>query len=451
MLIEQAIFTSADTNRAAGYQLISRSPGLSEADARELAVWGPAHDSLLERSGELPASTNFHRLASGAYAVSRTTAAGAEYSGRGGPLVYTQFLVLPGEVLAKFANDPFAVLRAATASGAMVVYEQIPESLEPVQLGGRAPAVDTALLAQLAHRPGPTALATLLQAALSSDQLAVAANTPIESLFAGLLCLLPVECRPEFSFSTGLKFSPSRPFRLSGLPADSGAWRAIGRHGVTLLDLDGIEPTDTLSWEGWAGCVAEILAGGRISVLATQLERRRPQLTCAALSSVADELHAALHPPVLEAVAAELDDDPPPVAMDEHGTSAEGHAMRQRADAAHLRFAATLENAHVPQSAIEHLVETLAQQPAEVLEMLERVDDLVFTAIGGDQQALEQLQVLWPLVASEVDHDVVEQSREQYLRCALSIWSDCINAELRRPERAVSAIDVLCVLFDETA
>ena len=41
MLIEQAIFTSAVTERAQGYQIVCRSPGLSEVDATELAVWGP--------------------------------------------------------------------------------------------------------------------------------------------------------------------------------------------------------------------------------------------------------------------------------------------------------------------------------------------------------------------------------------------------------------------------
>ena len=58
--VEQAIFTSAETGRSAGYQLVARSPGVAEADARELAVWCPSHDSLLEL-GE-PLSVNFHPL-----------------------------------------------------------------------------------------------------------------------------------------------------------------------------------------------------------------------------------------------------------------------------------------------------------------------------------------------------------------------------------------------------
>ena len=81
--------------------------------------------------------------------------------------------------------------------------------------------------------------------------------------------------------------------------------------------------------------------------------------------------------------------------------------------------------------------------------MLERIDDLVFTAIDGDDRSLGELQVLWPMVAAELNEDLVEQSREQYLRCALSIWTECVEGEVRRPERAVAAIDVLCVLFED--
>ncbi len=446
MLIEQAIFTSAETERAVGYQLAGRSPGVSEADARELAVWGPSHDSLLDGKGD-HASTNFHRLASGAFAISRTSTAGAEYSGRGGPRVYTQFLVVPAELLARFANNPFAVVRAATASGAMQVLTEIPQSLEPLRLSGRAPAVDGALLAQLACRPGSAAMAMLVQTALSTDQLGVAASTPADLLLAGLINLLPVECRTEFSFSTGLKFSPSRPFRVFALPKDAASWRAIGRHGVTLLNLDGDQAVQDLPWEGWAGHVEEILKEGRISLFATQLERRRPALSTAGLTSLAEEMHALTRPTVLERVSGT--DDPPPIA--EAALEVESAALESRADAPHARFASELADApcSVARPSIDRMFETLAAQPAEVLEVLERIDDLVFAAISGDLSALAELQVLWPCVVGDLDPDVVEQSREQYLRCALSIWSQAVEAHVKQPERAISAIDVLCVLFDE--
>jgi GTPase-associated protein 1 len=449
VLIEQAIFTSAHTDRTQGYQLIGRSPGLSDGDARELALWGPSHDSLVETS-LAPASTNFHKLASGAYCVSRTTLAGAEFSGRGGAQVYTQFLVVPSEVLARFANNPFAILRAATASGALGVYDSIPETLEPLRLGGRSAVVDLGLMAQLARNPGPAAMATLIQAVLASDRLALASETPADQLLAGLFSALPVECRTEFSFSTGLKFSPSRPVRVSTLPSDPSSWRGIARQGVTLLNLDAAEMSDIYCWEGWAGCVAQILGTSRLSLLAAELEPARPWLNLTNIQVLADQVRAKLRPASLDRVNSEAARVQPP-ADKVVAASVQAGIGERRADGAHSRLDGTLAvvAGYAPKCGIDDLVATLAAQPAEVLELLERIDDLVFAAIGGDDRALTELEVLWPAATAELDADLVEQSREQYLRCALSIWSECVQGEVQRPERAVAAIDVLCVLFDQ--
>jgi hypothetical protein len=444
VVIEQAVYTSARTDRAQGYQLIGRSPGLSDSDARELSTWGPSHDSLLESQGQA-ASTNFHRLASGAYSVSRTTSGGAEFSGRGGAQVYTQFLIVPPDVLSRFANNPFAVLRAATAAGAMPVYEQVPEVLEPLRLVGRAPAVDSAAVAQIACKPGGAALATLVQATLATDQLAVATETPVDALFAALFSVLPIECRTEFSFATGLKYSPSRVVRLSALPNDPASWRTIARRGVTLLNLDSEEVSQTVCWEGWAGCVADVLRSGRLSVLAAKLERIHPGLDCSKLTDFAKEIEAALHP--VRLVSAGAVEKPVENASGPSLGTAQ-HPAAVRAEASEPRCAATATST-ASKAGGAALMEALAVQPPEVLELLERVDDLVFAAIAGDEPALRELQLLWPAVVADLDAELVDQSREQYLRCALSIWSDCVDDQMQRTERAVSAIDVLCVLFEE--
>lgn len=446
MLIEQAIFTSAKTERAQGYQLVGRSPGLSDADARDLAVWGPSHDSLQGSSGSR-GSTNFFQLASGHYCVSRTSTAGAEYSGRGGEVVHTRFLVVPPEVLARFANNPFTLLRAATAIGAMEVVTPVSERLEPLRLGGRSAPVDMGLLAHLARDPGPAVMATLVQTALASDRLAVAAQVPSEQLLAGLMNLLPIECRTEFSFTTGLKSSPSRPVRVSALPDEEAGWKTIARGGVTLLDLREPSLVADVHWEGWAGCVAQILQSGKFSLLASQLEQSRPWLNSSNLTMLSDQVQAHLAASGRSRPARSAAKN---VAPPEPELSRDNDMATERFEAAHERQAGPL---------VEHASSAMSQQtsqPAtapgevpEILELLERIDDLIFSAISGDDRAVTELEVLWPAVVAELDDDLVEQSREQYLRCALSICRECVEGEDERPERAVAAIDVLCVLFDD--
>ncbi len=327
--------------------------------------------------------------------------------------------MVPPEHLARFANNPFAVIRAATANGALEVCDSVPETLPPLRLSGRAPATDAGLLAQLACRPGPAAMATLLQSALSCDQLGIASGVSAEALLAGVINLLPVECRAEFSFSTGLKFSPSRPFRVFALPADPATWRAIGRHGVTLLNLNDVAATGDVHWEGWPGCVARFLKSGRLSLLAAELERPRAWLDLASLDTFADQMQATLEPaaasPGSTSHAAPVDLQP-----DEAARTREADGSCQRADGAHPRFestVATLTSEAHPDVA-QLLAATLEGQPQEVIELFERIDDLVFAAIGGDHHALAELQVLWPTVALDLDPDLVELSREQYLRCA---------------------------------
>lgn len=273
--VEQAIFTSARTDSSAGYQLVGRSPGVCEADARHLAAWGPSHDALLEVGPEA-VSINFHPLPSGAYCVSRTSAAGWEYSGRGGRRVYTQCLIVPPHVLERFANNPFAVVRAAVASGAMHVFDHVPYRLDPISLLGTALPVDQELLAMLAAHPGPQALAALVQAARDAECLAVASPVPTDRLFAGLIGCLPPECRRKFSFSTGLRFSSRRRFRLVALSGDRSEQLWVAHQSkVTLLDLADSQALESLPLDGWSQWIRRVLAGRRISFLARQLSKRR--------------------------------------------------------------------------------------------------------------------------------------------------------------------------------
>ena len=86
----------------------------------------------------------------------------------------------------------------------------------------------------------------------------------------------------------------------------------------------------------------------------------------------------------------------------------------------------------------------------EVLERLEYLDDLVYEAIGGQAELLGQLRAAWPKLANELGEELLAESREQYLRYALSIWEECAQADgVRQPTRAIRALDVLCLLFGD--
>jgi hypothetical protein len=88
----------------------------------------------------------------------------------------------------------------------------------------------------------------------------------------------------------------------------------------------------------------------------------------------------------------------------------------------------------------------------EAIEQLESLDDAVFEAIAGKQEAFDQLRTLWPLVIARLGRSAVDESREQYLRHVLAVWRHFLNDENDRDlHRAARALDVMCVLLDDSA
>jgi hypothetical protein len=239
MRLETAIFTSIKSPRLNGYQLAATSSGVTSELAKELTMWGPAHDSLWDTRCDAR-SVNFHPLITGDYCLSCTTLAGAEYSGRGGGRVDTQMFVLPRDVLARFANDPFLVLRALAAAGRLVVYNQVPEKLASVPLLGRSDRPDASLVSQVLDEIGSRVFDELVDAVGSSESVAVLTSGHVERLFQALFHALPPDSRLSLSFTTGLKTSPRRPFKLFVLPNDPTLIRQSQRlNGAKVIDLTG--------------------------------------------------------------------------------------------------------------------------------------------------------------------------------------------------------------------
>jgi hypothetical protein len=422
--------------------------------------------------GQEAISYNFHPLPSGMFCISRTVPAGWEYSGRGGVRVYTHGLIVSPEALLRFSNNPFSVIKAALAGGLFEIRDPLPVQLEPVSLVGGATTVDQNLLAELAGQPGAEAMAVLLQAARDAVCLAVGGLVPPEKLIAGLINCLPLTHRTEYSFTTGLKFSPRRPFRLVAMPSDPAERRWLEHHNnVSTLDLSGRTPLPLLALDGWSRFIGRMLNTGRTAFFSTQLSKRRFNLSPEDLPVLGLQLLEELDATALQNQCAASEPSTKPVnhaACDEANCPAEfpriapmsketpdaeklaalKAAFIQHAHAAHQKFAKSAAEAKT-QDAQAGPSQTMDTESPAVLEKLELLDDLVYEAIGGNAQAMQQLHAVWPELQKELDEQLLIESREQYLRYALSIWEDYVDKEGRRETtRAVQALDVLCLLFD---
>lgn len=485
--IEQAVYTSARTKRADGYQVVAHSPGAKDVDLREIAAWAPSHDSLAEaRPGEAPSSVNFHPLPSGAFCVSKSSAGGGEFSGRGGERVYSQCLIVPADVLGRFANSPFSVLTAASAQGSIRIYDDLPETLAPIRMGGKSAIADPNAIAAYAKELGPAVLAALVQALIATPQFAIVFDENRQRLMACVLSLLPIECRTLASFSTGLRFSPRRPCRMVGIPSESiEQLKALKRHGTPVLDPRGKIPPEFSARTGWSGFIAAGIAADKIPIVIAQLGKPRPGIGFEQLDALGNALREELvrqpaspsPPPLFTATPSRTESTPPasipsasissaaaplislpaaappeerrleaPVVVAVEPSESASH--RRRSDIGHP------SRARDAQSPSRRAIEiddspshAVGWQCPEALDQLEAIDDLVFEGIAGKASAVEKLRSAWPEVLATLGSDLVEESRENYVRHALRVWRECVEGDrIRQPALAISAMEVVCIL-----
>lgn len=78
--------------------------------------------------------------------------------------------------------------------------------------------------------------------------------------------------------------------------------------------------------------------------------------------------------------------------------------------------------------------------------MLEELDDAVFAALKGCAASLEETRRLWPEVVSTLGWELIDESREQYLRFAVETTIRLQQEEVRSPERSVAALEILSLL-----
>ena len=451
MSIEQAIFTSAKTSLAAGYQLVARSPGISEDEARELSLWGPSHNSLLDREAST-ASVNCFRLWTGRYCISRTIAAGQEYSERGGQRIYTQCLVTDPETFARFANNPFALLRAAAAKGVVRVYDEVPANLHPFQLTGRSKVCDEAALVDLYSTLGPEKLEELLHFALKPVTLGVTGVPKVDQLFAALLNCLPVGFRAEVSLTTRLKFSPRRAYRWIALPDESAEQRQLERqHNVRLFNV--ATKSTQAGGSPWARCVLRALESGGAAALAMELDAHRQPMDASEVNHLGRDLLARLdssrHLPRGAGSAGHFDGSvstgsakPPiqPICQQEDiPHSSRAKALVLRAHASHVAAHASRQGPSA----------SLAALCPQATSELARLDQAVADLIAGRRSAGAEIKSLWPVIQSILGAEHAEACREQYLQYAADLWNAYVGDGQRAPEHALSALDAICLLFDE--
>jgi hypothetical protein len=211
---EQAIFTSLPRRGRQGYHLVSRSRGLGDSEAQALALWAPSHAALIVDARNRT-SVNYHPLPGGRFALSRTCAGPAEYSGRGGHQLYTHSLIVDEPVLEAVGFQPFCLYRDAMAMGYFLYQRNPSEVLEPVSLSSIYPRRDARFWEDRAVELDLPPLGPLRQRLQASPPLRFAYAGDRIALAECLMGMLSPESVRIVSFSSSLVPSSARPFVLA--------------------------------------------------------------------------------------------------------------------------------------------------------------------------------------------------------------------------------------------
>jgi hypothetical protein len=83
---------------------------------------------------------------------------------------------------------------------------------------------------------------------------------------------------------------------------------------------------------------------------------------------------------------------------------------------------------------------------ADTIARLEKLDDVIFPAIDGDEQALGQLEPTWREAVAALDPELVRESRNEYLRYARDTWEFLRRNSAEQSGRILAVLQIIALL-----
>ena len=218
------------------HEYLAVSRGIDAMDLSEIRIWSAWKGELLSA---LPAafSWNFHPLPSGFFCLSRTSHLELLFPQETGDEVFTHGILVPPQMLKDYSNNAMTLFHHLETLGlwraGLEVTRQLwsreapnrpkkehfPNAeilpvLKTLSMDGGAEPVRLNSLNAFVRMTGIRRFASILDQILGNFTTILTGSSQPEMLLEALLDVLPIGCRTDFSFSTGLKFSQKRLFRI---------------------------------------------------------------------------------------------------------------------------------------------------------------------------------------------------------------------------------------------
>lgn len=82
----------------------------------------------------------------------------------------------------------------------------------------------------------------------------------------------------------------------------------------------------------------------------------------------------------------------------------------------------------------------------EVVAHLEALDDVIFPAIDGDENALHHVEPAWQQALATLGPEVMRESQQQYLRYARATWDYLKNKTFQHPHQLLAVMQIIIML-----
>lgn len=91
---------------------------------------------------------------------------------------------------------------------------------------------------------------------------------------------------------------------------------------------------------------------------------------------------------------------------------------------------------------------TLHPESREAADLLESLDDAMFMAIAGEAAIVASARLLWAEALERLPSELIDESREQYLRYAVEVTQCLPGDEPRDPAKVLVAIEMMELLSE---
>ncbi len=297
--------------------------------------------------------------------------------------------------------------------------QPVGDQLEPLHIDAAGELSIERHLARAIERWTLRQIAVLLDSVLVGPQVAAIINERPRSVVSALYSLLPPACRADLTCS-GLTDSSAFRFDALFLTEDAACWSSLlEAGGISIYDWSSDMPITTDLIHPWSQLAVRDLRAGCIREWFDYMGVLPADLTF-------DDLKPLAQTALIESRETALDFEFDAIAIN---STVDEFCFQQDvgSDCSPRRKGA------------------LDLSREEVLEQLDRLDDAAFDAIAGSDGGLSRLEELWPQIKSQLSANLVEESREQYVRL---IVDQCLQQQQSGAIATKAAvIDVLKLLF----